>query len=63
MKFFKTIKWPPFDIQVLKLSSSSFGIVIGAYFSEFFLQYLWLFFGIGLLAGLKVSYFYFRQEA
>jgi len=40
MKLFKTIKWPAFEIQVLKLSSSSFGIVIGAYFSEFFLQYL-----------------------
>ena len=59
MKLYKTKKWSPFEVSFLKLSCSCFGIILGAYCSDFFLQYIWIFIIVGILATFRVWYFYY----
>lgn len=62
IKLFKSKVWSPLDIGCLKWSCIFFGMIAGAYFSEFTKQYVWLFIiAVILLAG-KPTISYFRNN-
>jgi len=62
MGIFKTKTWSAFDLMLLKWSSALFGMIIGAYVSNFVKQYLWLFIVLVIVSGLKPLYSYWFKK-
>lgn len=53
MGIFKTKIWSAADLVLLKLSSVLFGVIIGAYLSNFVKQFLWIFIVLVIALGLR----------
>jgi len=62
MGIFKTKTWSAVDLMLLKCSSAFFGMIIGAYVSNFVKQYLWLFIVLVIVLGLKPLYSYWFKN-
>jgi len=62
MGIFKTKTWSAVDIMLLKWSSVFFGMIVGAYVSNFVKQYLWGFIILVVLLGLKPLYSYWFKD-
>ncbi len=62
MKLIKTKRWSPLDITCLKWSSVLFGMIIGAYFSDFTKQYVAVIICLLVLLALKPLISYFRDS-
>lgn len=55
-----TFTW--WQIGIFKVSTIGFGVLLGAYWHEFFGQYLLPILAISLVAGIYISWVYFRQH-
>jgi putative Mn2+ efflux pump MntP len=62
MGIFKTKTWSAVDIMFLKWSSALFGMIVGAYVSNFVKQYLWVFIVLVIVFGLKPLYSYWFKK-
>lgn len=62
MKLFRSKVWSPLDIGCLKWSCIFFGMIIGAYLSEFTRTYVWLFVIAVILLAVKPTIDYFRNN-
>ena len=61
MKLFRDKKYSVIDIGLIKWSFILFGMVLGAYFSEFTLRYIWLFIIVAVILAIKPVVTYFRE--
>jgi len=61
MNLFRDQKYSVIDIGLIKWSCILFGMVIGAYFSEFTLRYVWLFIIVALVLAIKPVVTYFKE--
>ena len=50
------------DIGILKVYCALFGLVIGAYISDFVKQHVWFFVALIILFGLHLSLKFFRRQ-
>jgi hypothetical protein len=62
MKLFKTKLWPPFELAIFKWSCILFGVIVGAFFAPFVIQYLWIIIGLTVLGSARVTYFYYFKK-
>lgn len=62
MKLFKATKMSAADIGCLKWSCILFGMVLGAYLSEFTLRYVWVFIVTALILAVKPIITYFKYD-
>ena len=62
MGIFKTKTWSAFDLMLIKWSAAFFGMIIGAYVSNFVKQYLWLFIILVIVLGLRPLYSYWFKK-
>lgn len=62
MKLIKTKIWAPVDIACLKWSSIFFGMVVGAYLSDFTKHYVWVFAIVIVLLAIKPAVSYFKNN-
>ena len=62
MKLLRSKVWSPLDIGCLKWSCIFFGMIVGAYFSEFTKQYIWLFAVAVILLAIKPLVAYFKNN-
>ena len=62
MGIFKTKTWPAVDIMLVKWSSVFFGMIVGAYVSNFVKQHLWIFIVFVIVFGLKPLYSYWFKD-
>lgn len=60
MKIYKSKVWSPVEIVSLKLSAILFGMIAGAYFSEFTKQYVLIFALVALILAIKPTHSYFK---
>ena len=63
MKYFDARYWSVFDIACLKWSSILFGVIVGAYCSEFVQANVWAFVVACVVLGLHPAYRFFRPAA
>jgi len=61
MNLFRDKKYSVLDIGLIKWSCILFGMVVGAYFSEFTLRYVWLFVIIAVILAIKPVVTYFKE--
>jgi len=61
MKIYRSKVWAPAEIVCLKLSAILFGMIAGAFFSEFTRQYVLFFALIALILAIKPAHSYFRD--
>jgi hypothetical protein len=61
MNIFKTFKLTWWQAAVLKLTTLTLGIAIGAYWWEFFQSYIWALLVIAVLCGLYVLSVWWKQ--
>jgi hypothetical protein len=61
MGLLRTKVWSPVEIVCLKLSAILFGMIAGAYFSDFIRQYVWAFALIASMLAIKPAHSYFRD--
>ncbi len=59
--FSRSYTYKGWQISLFKLSLVCFGIIVGAYWQEYFLQHLLTLGAIALVFGLYISYVTFRQ--
>jgi len=62
MAIFKTKTWSAFDIMLIKWSAAFFGMIVGAYISNFVRQYLWIFIVLVIAFGLRPLYLYWFKD-
>lgn len=62
MNLFKTKIWWWFDIWALKWGAFLFGIIAGAYLSDFVKQYVWVFAVVALILVIRPSIKYFGDN-
>ena len=62
MGIFKTKTWSAVDLMLLKWSAALFGMILGAYVSNFVKQYLWIFIVLVIALGLKPLYLYWFKD-
>lgn len=62
MNIFSNSTFTWWQVSAFKLSSISFGVVVGAYWHEFFGQYLLPILIISLVSGIYISWAYFKQH-
>ncbi len=62
MEFFKDKKYTTIEIGLIKWSSILFGMVFGAYLSDFVLDYVWIFIVAALLMAIVPTIAYFKEE-
>lgn len=62
MKLFRAKVWSVTDIGLLKLSCILVGMVAGAYLTDFTKRYAWVILAAALLAGIKPTVAYFRND-
>ncbi len=61
MNLFRDKKYSFIDIGLIKWSCILFGMVLGAYLSEFTLRYLWLFIIVAVILAVKPIVTYFKE--
>ena len=61
MKLFKDKKYSVIDIGLIKWSCILFGMVLGAYFADYVLGYVWLFIIVAFILAIKPVVTYFRE--
>ncbi len=62
MKLFRTKRWSVVDIGLLKSCCILMGMIVGAYLADFTKRYIWGIVLVALLAGIKPTISYFRQD-
>jgi putative Mn2+ efflux pump MntP len=62
MKLFRSKVWSPLDIGCLKWCCILFGMIAGAYFSDFTKRYVWIFSIAVILLAIKPIVSYFRNS-
>ena len=62
MKLFKAKVWSVIDIGLLKWCCILFGMIVGAYLADFTKRYVWAIAIVALLAELKPTISYFRND-
>jgi uncharacterized membrane protein YoaK (UPF0700 family) len=62
MRLLKTKVWPWVDVWMLKWSAFLFGIIVGAYFPDFFRKYVWVVLVLAILLAIKPSITYFGND-
>ncbi len=62
MKLLRSKVWSILDIGCLKWSCILFGMVAGAYLSEFTKKYVWLFLSAALILAIRPMISYFGGE-
>jgi len=63
MKLFRTKVWSILDIGCLKWSCLFFGMIIGAYLSEFTKRYVWVLLIAAILLAIKPVISYFGKDS
>jgi len=61
MNLFKDKKYSVVDIGLIKWSMILFGMVLGAYLSDFTLKYVWLFILVAAILAIKPVVTYFKE--
>jgi len=61
MNLFRDKMYSVIDIGLIKWSCILFGMVLGAYFSEFTLRYIWLFIIVAIVLAIKPIVSYFKE--
>jgi hypothetical protein len=61
MKLLKTKIWSWFDIGLLKVSVLFFGMIVGAYFHDFVMQYAWVILIAAVLLAIRPTIAYFKD--
>jgi putative Mn2+ efflux pump MntP len=61
MKLLKTKIWSWCDIGLLKLSMLLFGMIVGAYFHDFVMQYVWVILIAAVLLVIRPTIAYFKD--
>ena len=62
MKLFRVKEWPVLELTVFKITCLAFGMMFGAYLTEFVKQHLWIFLAVAIAGWIKVTYFYYVQK-
>lgn len=62
MGIFKTKVWSAVDIGLLKWCCVLFGMILGAYFSNFVKQYLWIFIALTIVFAIRPIYCYWFKK-
>jgi len=62
MKLFRSKVWSPVDIALLKWSCIFFGMIVGAYLSDFIKHYMWVLIIAVILLGVKPASSYFGRD-
>ncbi len=61
MTLFHSVTFTWWQVGIFKLSVLAFGIVIGAYWNEFFTPYVVPLLVIAVVAGLYIAYLWFKR--
>jgi hypothetical protein len=61
INLFRDKKYSVIDIGLIKWSCILFGMVLGAYFSDYTLRYFWLFIIVALVLAIKPVVTYFKE--
>ncbi len=61
MSIFHSVTFAWWQVSLFKISLVTFGIAVGAYWNEFFGQYLVPLLVVAILTGLYITYVWFRQ--
>jgi len=62
MSLFKTKVWWWLDIGLLKWSALIFGMIVGAYLSDFVKQYVWVFVLVAVILAIRPAVKYFGDN-
>ncbi|MGM0653168.1 MAG: hypothetical protein ACQES4_10385 [Bacillota bacterium] len=62
MKLFKDKKYSVIDIGLIKWSCILIGMVLGAYFADFVLGYVWLLIIVAFILAIKPIVAYFKED-
>ena len=62
MSLFKTKVWRWLDIGLLKWSALLFGMIAGAYLSDFVKQYVWVFVAVAVILAISPAVRYFENS-
>lgn len=60
-KLFRPVTFQWWQVSVFKISMAAFGVALGAYFAEFFLQYLTAVIVVFLVTAAYISYVWLKQ--
>ena len=63
MKLLKTKSWSAFDLVWFKIACITFGLLVGAFLSNYVIQSAWLIGVIFILTYIKTVHFYFFSKA
>ena len=61
MKLLRTKIWSWCDIWLLKLSVLLFGMIVGAYFHDFVMQYVWVILIAAVLLAIRPIIAYYKE--
>ncbi len=61
MNLFRDKKYSVMDIGLIKWSCVLFGMVLGAYLSEFTLRHIWFFIIVAVILAIKPVVTYFKE--
>ena len=61
MNLFRDKKYSVIELGLIKWSCILFGMVAGAYLSDFILRYLWLFIIVAIVLAIKPVVSYFKE--
>jgi len=61
MKLFTDKKYSVIELGLIKWSCILFGMVAGAYFSDFTLRYVWIFIIVAFILAIKPAASYFKE--
>jgi hypothetical protein len=62
MRIFKTFKFTWWQAGLLKISTISFGIILGLYFRDFFANFVPVLWVLAIISGAYIAYIYFKQK-
>lgn len=60
MGLFRVKEWPIIDLTIFKWTTTLFGIIIGAYFSDFFLDHIVPVVVLAVIGAVKTVHFYYK---
>ena len=63
MNLLKTKSWSAFDLVWFKIACVTFGLLVGAFLSNYVIQSAWLIGVIFILTYIKTAHFYFFSKA
>ena len=63
MNLLKTKSWSAFDLAWFKIACITFGLLVGAFLSNYVIQSAWLIGVIFILTYIKTVHFYFFSKA